>query len=225
MAETSIEDFAYPDSGLPVVSNWTSVALIDSEGAARARTPKPTAEVSAKECEAAFERGRSVGIEEGQRIERLAQAAALQQLNKDAIEKAARLNEQFLEARESYLHAVEPEVVQLAVRVAERILRREVEVDPLMLTGAVRVALGQLADKTSVRIRVPVEHASLWSETIARLPNLRAKPMIVADEQLGDGECRLESDAGSADLGVESQLREIGGILSSGRDNRRRKIP
>ncbi len=35
--------------------------------------------------------------------------------------------------------------MKLALAVAARILRREAQMDPLLLTGAVRVALGQLA--------------------------------------------------------------------------------
>ena len=36
-------------------------------------------------------------------------------------------------------------MVKLALAIAARILRREAQTDPLLLTGAVRVALGQLA--------------------------------------------------------------------------------
>ena len=57
--------------------------------------------------------------------------------------------------RDRYLHAVEHEVVELALAVAARILRREAQMDPLLLTGAVRVALGQLSGSTEVRLRVP----------------------------------------------------------------------
>jgi flagellar assembly protein FliH len=104
---------------------------------------------------------------------------------------------------------IEPEVVKLALRIAERIVRREVQVDPLLLTGSVRAALGQLADRTTVRLHVPASDSDLWRETFAHLPNLRIKPEIVADAQLEQGECELESNCGRADLGVGSQLREI----------------
>ena len=59
--------------------------------------------------------------------------------------QAAELCESFAEERDRYLHAVEQEVVRLALAVAARILRREAQMDPLLLTGAVRVALGQLS--------------------------------------------------------------------------------
>ena len=108
---------------------------------------------------------------------------------------------------------MEFEVVKLAHSIASHILRREVQLDPLLLTNTVRIALGQIADKMDVRLRVPAGQADLWSETMERLANLNVRPVIIADERLEDGECTLESDIGSADLGIRSQLLEISRIL------------
>jgi flagellar assembly protein FliH len=93
--------------------------------------------------------------------------------------QAAELIESFAQERDRYLHAVEHEVVKLALAVAARILRREAQMDPLLLTGAVRVALGQLSGSTQVRLRVPAAELDLWTEAIALLPNLAVKPEVV----------------------------------------------
>ena len=68
--------------------------------------------------------------------------------------------------------------MKLALAVAARILRREAQMDPLLLTGAVRVALGQLAGSSEVRLRVPAAEPDLWNETIALVPNLAMKPAV-----------------------------------------------
>jgi flagellar assembly protein FliH len=81
--------------------------------------------------------------------------------------------------------------------------------DPLLLTGAVRVALGQLSASTQVRLRVPAGDLALWTEAIALLPNLAVKPIVVGEEGMRLGECLIETDLGSVDLGVRSQLGEI----------------
>ena len=81
--------------------------------------------------------------------------------------------------------------------------------DPLLLTGAVRVALGQLAATSEVRLRVPAKEADLWTETMALLPNLAVKPLVVADEGMRLGDCVIESKVGTVDLGVRAQLSEI----------------
>jgi flagellar assembly protein FliH len=100
-------------------------------------------------------------------------------------------------------------VVKLALAVAARILRREAQMDPLLLTGAVRVALGQLAGVSEVRLRVPAPEADLWKETIALVPHLAMKPAVVAGEGMRLGDCVIESQVGTVDLGVRSQLGEI----------------
>ena len=81
--------------------------------------------------------------------------------------------------------------------------------DPLLLTGAVRVALGQLAAATTIRLKIPAADADLWREALAHLPNLDRKPELIADPELTVGECELETELGSVDLGVAAQLSEI----------------
>lgn len=81
--------------------------------------------------------------------------------------------------------------------------------DPLLLTGAVRVALRQLAGTTEVRLRVPVADLDLWREAIQHMPNLALKPSVEAGEGMRLGDCEIESTIGSVDLGVGTQLGEI----------------
>ena len=90
--------------------------------------------------------GRERGREQGRQAEREAQAAACGSGRRAPQAAACRGWSSVLRAeRDRFLHAVEQEVVKLALAVAARILRREAQMDPLLLTGAVRVALGQLA--------------------------------------------------------------------------------
>jgi flagellar assembly protein FliH len=167
----------------------------------------------AEEKRRAFESGREQGVKEGRQAEHEAQAA-VQNTSQAAAEKlrveqAAHLIESFSQAQESYLKAVEPEVVKLAMAVAARILRREAQMDPLLLTGAVRVALGQLSGSTQVRLRVPEADLDLWSEAIALIPKLPVKPTVSAGEGMRLGDCIVETELGSVDLGIRSQLGEI----------------
>lgn len=115
----------------------------------------------------------------------------------------------FAQARDGYFARVEREVVDLALAIAARILQREAQVDPLLLAGAVRVALGQLAETTSVELRVPAADQELWSETLRLMPNLPVMPTVVADREMGQGECVLTTELGRVDLGVRAQLKEI----------------
>jgi flagellar assembly protein FliH len=81
--------------------------------------------------------------------------------------------------------------------------------DPLLLTGEVRVALGQLSASTQVRLRVPAAELELWNAAIALLPNLAVKPSVTAGEGMRLGDCGIETELGSVDLGIRAQLGEI----------------
>ena len=146
---------------------------------------------------AAFECGRK---EEG--VHRTEQVAKIAHSMKRALDE-------FLTARNGYLAQVEQEVVRLSLSIATRILHREAQMDPLLLSGAVRVALGQLADTTEVRLQVPATQHELWREMIHLMPNLPLRPQIVGDDAMPVGECMLETHLGSVDLGVKAQLAEI----------------
>jgi flagellar assembly protein FliH len=157
----------------------------------------------------AFEAGREKGIQEGRQSEHVAQSAVLAAAAELRTRQAAELLDSFARERDRFLHAAEREVVELALAVAMRILRREAQMDPLLLTGAVRVALGQLSASTQVKLRVPGGELDLWREAMALIPNLPVKPTVMAGEGMRLGDCLIETELGSVDLGIRSQLGEI----------------
>jgi len=163
----------------------------------------------AEETRLSFEAGRERGRQEGSQAARAEQAAAQKALEERYLRQGAELVEKFAEEHERYLHAVEHEVVKLALAVAARIMRREAMMDPLLLTGAVRVALGQLSGSGEVRLKVPLGELDLWTDAIAHLPNLALKPAVIAGEGMRLGECEIETTFGTVDLGIRSQLLEL----------------
>jgi flagellar assembly protein FliH len=163
----------------------------------------------AEETRRSFESGRERGRLEGRQAEHDARAAELQAIEERHTRQAAELLSSFAQARDQYLQVVEQEVVRLALAIAARILRREAQMDPLLLTGAVRVALGQLSGSTEVKLQVPAAELELWKTAIALIPNLALKPTVIAGEEMRLGDCRIETTQGSVDLGIRSQLGEI----------------
>jgi flagellar assembly protein FliH len=209
-AAERIELFEYPaDPDVPPSAPSTGWAIEDEEqdpGASSHSAPEAQAEQRLEdETRRAFAAGREQGCQEERKAQTAARAAALEQQKR----QMAALAGSFALERERYLEAVEGEVVRLALAVAARILRREAQMDPLLLTGAVRVALGQLPASTEVKLRVPPADFDLWREAIALLPNLPARPEVVRGEELRLGECLLEAGIGTVDLGIRAQLAEI----------------
>ncbi|HUY96006.1 MAG TPA: FliH/SctL family protein [Terracidiphilus sp.] len=157
------------------------------------------------ESRRSFAAGRERGIEEGRAAERALHVPAEQH----RAEELRGMLEDFAAERDRYFHSAEHEIVRLALAIAARILRREAQMDPLLLMGAVRVALGQLAAAAEVRLHVPAADADLWKESIMLLPNPPVRPVVIAERDLRLGECRLEASLGRVDLGLPAQLEEI----------------
>lgn len=115
--------------------------------------------------------------------------------------------EEFAKERTRYFATVESQVVKLALAIAARVLQREARMDPLLLSGAVRVALEKVDEESEIRLRVPMSEAELWSEEFEAAGAGAVR--VVGDEGMARGECVLETSVGTVDLGVEAQLGEI----------------
>lgn len=161
-----------------------------------------------KAVDAARQEGLGQGEREGRRAARTEMEA---EMRVSAAQERARLVgavEQFRAVRERYFAEVEQEVVKLALAIAARVLHREALIDPLLLTGAVRVALERMADRTSVVLRVAGPDMDAWEGAFATI-EVSERPRVAGDAQLQRGECRLETKMGTVELGVRVQLEEI----------------
>jgi flagellar assembly protein FliH len=119
----------------------------------------------------------------------------------------AKVCEEFRKERARYFAGVEAEVVKLALAIAARVLHREAKLDPLLLSGVVRVALEKVAEDSATVLRVPVRAVAMWREVFAG--STEGSAQVVGDERLGDGECVLDTNVGRVELGVSAQLEEI----------------
>src|SRR6478752_2032028 len=134
-----IEVFQYPAGPEPSVQTWEGIPEVQPEGTfarpaqisdmgnrtdkVRNQSEENLAEIS----RLSFESGRERGIEEGRRAEREASAVKDARDKERRIKQVAELVEQFSQERNLFLQAVEHEVVELALAIAARVLRREAQ--------------------------------------------------------------------------------------------------
>ena len=115
---------------------------------------------------------------------------------------------ELLEERTAYFRQVEGQVVQLALSIARKILQREAQMDPTLLTALVRIALDRMQCSSAVRVRIAPENLELWrahGDCNGGSPRWEA----VADEALNSDDCIVETELGAADFGFEAQLRDV----------------
>jgi flagellar assembly protein FliH len=117
--------------------------------------------------------------------------------------------EEFVRERKSYFERAESEVVELALAIARKILHREAQIDPLFLTGIVRVALEKVATTSSVKLRVSENDVFKWRQIVAALKGVQPQPEVVGDPTLPNGRCIMETDVGSTQISLDTQFREV----------------
>lgn len=191
----SVAQPSAPGAGASTLERlWTS------EGKSPDSPPVSEDQIRAREARVRKE-GRDEGLAQG-RAEVDKRLAGEKQVLVQAVRDFAR-------ERETYFQRVEPEVVGLAVAIARKILHREAQVDPVLLAGVVRVGLDKIAAGTRVRLRVQPNQIQAWQAFFSQQPDLPAPPELVGDAALGPGRCILETELGSTDLTLETQLKEI----------------
>jgi flagellar assembly protein FliH len=171
----------------------------DAEASVTILGPFTKAQV-AKQVKEAFGRG----LAEGENRAKGACAARLTSFQ-EGVRKAI---EAFQTERDEYFRRIEPEVVHLALAIAKKILHRESQIDPLLLTGLVHVALEKLDAGTRVRLKVHPADTQFWNEFFVRSGEA-TRPELSGDPSLQSGECTLESEVGSTQISLETQLKEI----------------
>jgi flagellar assembly protein FliH len=187
-----------PGGGTAVALN-ASVASVAS-GASVAAPSAPSAAVLEKEIFAkGFAQGERAGTAAAQ-----AQSAAL----------AAQLTqtlEGLMQVREQMIHQTERQMVQLALAIARRVVHREISLDQDLLLAMMRVALERLTGSAKVTVRLnPAEYEAV---TVAMGTSRGDQVNIMADPRVGRGGCRVESEYGEIEAGVDAQIQEIARAL------------
>jgi flagellar assembly protein FliH len=101
----------------------------------------------------------------------------------------------------------EVDLVRLAVAIAQRILQRELNVDPEVITGLVRVGLEKVRMQDVTRVRVSPDHQAAVREFLVRAGAAHVE--VNADPTQERGSMIFETSRGKLDVSIGTQLREI----------------
>jgi flagellar assembly protein FliH len=159
---------------------------------------------SAREIEARIREGQHAGYVEGEAKGRLLAAEEL----KPILARLSNAILQVAESRASFLRQTEGDLVALSMAIARRILYRELTLDQGSIAGLVKAALEKLQSDVVARARVHPELEAAVRATIEQ-SGRRASVEVVADASLDRGGVVIETNRGSLDASIETQLREI----------------
>lgn len=200
-AKENVREFVYRDSGVANSGDKGAAGVLAGFGVDGTRSLDDVPRISEQEIARLTAEARTEGIREGQaRAEHEFQQALEEQGQRISKALAA-----FQQEREAYYAKVEIKLVELALAIAGRILHREAQVDPMVVAGLVRVMLERMQQRTAATVRVRPDEASNWRHYFAAATEVS----IVEDAKLKSGECLLETELGTAEMGIDAQLREV----------------
>ena len=115
------------------------------------------------------------------------------------------------ECRDGALSGIEQDVLRLSVKIAEKIIGREIKRDPGTLADIVATALRNVRRNELVTLRVnPADAGTVESQREKLDPAGRARFLeVVADPRVATGGCVIESESGAVDAQLETQLRVL----------------
>jgi len=159
-------------------------------------TPSRVAKLEREAFATAYAQGEKAGHEAGAK-----RADAMLRRMADTLKELEDL-------RMTIVRQSERQVVQLALSIAHRILRREVAVDQELTCAMARVALDRLGEASSVRVRLnPEDHAAI---NAIQGPGWAGRQVTIEpDPAVNRGGCLIESPFGFIDASVEAQFQVI----------------
>jgi flagellar biosynthesis/type III secretory pathway protein FliH len=164
-----------------------------------------------------FEAGTREGFEAG-RASGHAQALAESKAKLETLQQAwGKALAEFEAARAAMLEDAREDVLQLAVMLAQRVVKRAIQVDPMLVQDQVSATLAMVARPTSLTVAVHPEDEALAREALATLAismDAARHATLAIDGALARGSCVVRTAGGGMlDASVDAQLRRIAEAL------------
>lgn len=148
------------------------------------------------------------GYEEG--------AAKAEQEMKELLDKATREAQELLQlayrAKEELIQEAEPFLVELSCAIAEKVIERQLTIEPDLTLELIRKNLSRKREKGVISLCVAPEHFEFIyaaREELGLVIDSQAELQILPDATVKDRGCVIRSSFGSVDARIDTQLEEI----------------
>lgn len=150
----------------------------------------------------AFEEGYHAGLKKSE--------ADLEKLRVDIVE--------FMNARKEVFEYIAPDILEISVDIAKKIIKKELETDPQILLNTIIDVLKTISkNEPKIVIRVKPQSVQFIKDTIPNITyeyGIDSKINIVADPSIEDGGCVFQTNNGIVDASIDTQLEIIKKALS-----------
>lgn len=151
-----------------------------------------------------YQEGMRQGVEAGQQQGMLETVQRVEQLKMEFVELVL--------VRRKILASMEPEIVHLAVEIAEKIVGMELATGREIITGIVKQALATLKERDEIVIRVnPSEVDAVKANQPAYEAMIEGLKRfeVLSDGAIEVGSCSIETNLGNVDARIATQLEAV----------------
>lgn len=145
----------------------------------------------------AFEEGYDKGLENAKED--------IENLKKDIVS--------FMKAPKDVFEYIAPDILEISVDIAKKIIKKEVETDPQVLINTIVDVLKTVSkSEPKINIRVRPQAVQFIKDTLPNITyqyGIEAKINIVADPSIEEGGCVLQTNNGIVDASIDTQLEII----------------
>jgi len=148
--------------------------------------------------------------EDGMAVGRAEALAHIEEELREARETMKSLLTSALSQRRTLIENAEKEILRLSYSVAERVLHAEIERNPDVVVNVARSAVKRLVERERVTVRVnpeDLERMRAHREDMLALGDIR-EVRVIGDPRVDRGGVLLETDGGTIDARISTQLQE-----------------
>ena len=112
--------------------------------------------------------------------------------------------------RHKIIEGVEPEIIRLAMMLAEKIVHQEIALDKTVVVSMAKAAIARLVNRESVTVRVnPADIETIREHRDRMLASTDLEHLrLVEDQRVDRGGVVMETESGTIDAKVATQIRE-----------------
>lgn len=139
---------------------------------------------------------------------------------KDDIENFKKDIVSFMKAPKDVFEYIAPDILEISVEIAKKIIKKEVETDPQVLINTIVDVLKTVSkNEPKINIRVRPQAVQFIKDTLPNITyqyGIEAKINIVSDPSIDEGGCVLQTNNGIVDASINTQIEIIKKALIGG---------
>ena len=116
----------------------------------------------------------------------------------------------FMSAEKKVFDAIAPDIIEISLDIARKIIKHEVQIDPQIVIDTVMDILKNIPkNEPQITIKVNTTQAQYVKDTLPEqltLLGVESKLRIVADDNITEGSCVVQTNNGVVDASIDAQI-------------------